>query len=282
MHDLVGATLQARLGDEGQRLDILRGDGRLLLTHRAMTDRRPSIHPIVAPDGQGILTEDAPAHHPWQHGLYTGLNVVNDVGFWKETAQDGTFHSRPIAPPTVQGGTVCWTLETAWRAPDGTVFITERQDWALTDHVTTFELELDWRLHAEVDLTIGQYMAGGLFLRMPYVDECGGTAVNSERQINDAAEAQRARWVAVSMPISGRDGCAGMAIMDHPSNPDYPVTWRVDHQLGISPSRCIAGGWHVAKGDVDRYTYLITVFCGEPDLVALETRWQTFAADTAL
>lgn len=58
-----------------------------LLVQQARPHHRPYIHPILALDGCGVLTEDAPPHHPWQHGLYVGLNDVNGVGFWMDVSQ---------------------------------------------------------------------------------------------------------------------------------------------------------------------------------------------------
>lgn len=269
--------LRTRVIANNQELRVERESGSPLLTHRIAAGRRPAIHPIIAPDGVGVLTEDAPSHHPWQHGLYTGFNLVNGIGYWKESDQDGTFHPALSAEPVVSDNTVHWSLETAWRAPDLTHLISERQDWTLVDHGATFDLEIGWELQAEVDIEIGQYMAGGLFLRMPYTKERGGIATNSEGRSNGDAEKQRARWVAVSMPIAGRVDWAGMAIMDHPTNPAHPVTWRVDNELGISPSRCIAESWTIPAGETDRYRFRIHVFCGGIGAEELDARWHAFA-----
>ena len=40
-----------------------------------------------------------------------------------------------------------------------------------------------------------------------------------------------------SMPVAGRRDWGGFAIIDHPESPVFPVTWRVDNKLGVSPSR---------------------------------------------
>lgn len=269
------------IGADQREVHVGRDDGTRLLTHRLHPDQRPSIHPILAPDGVGVLTEDAPAHHPWQHGLYTGFNLVNGIGFWREEAGDGSFHPTLAGPPSADRDGARWSLETRWAAPDGAPLLTEGQDWRLTDFGAAFELELDWALRAEVDLVIGQFMAGGFFLRMPFAPERGGLAVNSEGQENGAAERRRARWVAVAMPIVGRAGWAGMAILDHPTNPAHPVTWRVDDQLGVSPSRVIAGSWQIAAGAVERYRYRVVVFGGTVDRGAIEARWQAFAGAAA-
>jgi len=273
-------TTAARLraAQSGRRIDLFRGDApEPLLTQHAAPDRRPYLHPLRAPDGRGVLTEDAPAHHPWQHGLYTGLNDVGGVGFWKEGDGDGTFHPRPLAALVIQSHTARWEVETEWRAPHGRHLLTETQAWQFTDEGRACTLDLYWSLRAEVDLTFGEYAYGGLFLRMPYRKETGGAAINSEGRRNADAEAQRARWVAVAMPIDGRDDAAGIAMMDHPANPEHPVPWRVDGQLGVAPSRCIAGAWQLAAGESARYRHRLLLFCGAADPAHIEASWRAFA-----
>ena len=53
------------------------GTDAALLTQNARPDFRPFLHPIVAPDGRGVLTEYSPAHHKHQTGLYWGFTRVN-------------------------------------------------------------------------------------------------------------------------------------------------------------------------------------------------------------
>jgi len=233
------------------------GGGRPILVQNARPDFRPYIHPILAPDGNGILTEDAPEHHPWQHGLYVGLHQVNGINFWEK--EIGQFHPQRMTAPSVEGNAAEWSVTTLWTGTDGTPQLTETQTWTLTDHQSRYVLDLRWTLKAERAIRFGQYAYGGLFLRMPFRGK--GTAVNSEGQENRAAEARRARWVAVSMPIAGRSDEAMIAIPDHAANPCYPNPWRVDGQLGIAPSRCIAGEWRLDKGErcVNRYRIVISV-----------------------
>ena len=269
-----------------EELSIARGaDGPALVVQNARRNQRPFLHPILAPDGLGTLTEDAPPHHPWQHGLYTGLNDVNGVGFWTEglrgSPSDGTFHPHPLSAPTVAGDQAHWQVSTEWRGPDGQPLLNERQAWTLTDAGSTFSLSLDWTLQAIVDLAFGQYAYGGLFLRMPFRTESGGEAVNSAGQRNQEAENQTAEWVALSMPIPDRphsadDGWAGIAIFDHPTNRVHPTPWRVDNQLGISPSPCIAGAWSLAAGAESRQRHGLLVYTGRTRLDAVADHYRRF------
>lgn len=64
-----------------------------ILVQVVENDFRPYIHPIVAPDGKGVLTEFSPGHHKHQTGLYWGLTRVNGRdyfhhpadGYWKKS-----------------------------------------------------------------------------------------------------------------------------------------------------------------------------------------------------
>ncbi|WJH34930.1 PmoA family protein [Paenibacillus sp. CC-CFT747] len=197
-----------------------------MLTQHAHPNRRPYLHPIVAPDGRGVLTEDAPAHHPWQHGLYVGLNQVNNWGFWTEgvtnSPNDGTFHPEGISDIQLADDEAGWVVKTALCEPAGDRLLTERQSWSLRDRNTVYELDLEWTLTAEKAITFGSYSYGGLFLRMPYRQDQGGSFLSSNGLSKEEADGQRARWAAVSMPVEGRGDYAGMAILDHAENEEHP------------------------------------------------------------
>jgi hypothetical protein len=256
-----------------------------ILVQNAETDKRPFIHPIVSPAGTGIVTENAPSHHLWQHGLYIGLNDVNGVGFWKEglheptAATDGTFHPRIVGSPTTDGDRAHWSVVTEYRDPQGEPMLEETQDWSLQDLGGSYLLDLEWTLRALTPLTFGQYEYGGLFLRMPFRKESGGVTVNSEGLEGDATEGQRARWVASRMPIAGSATDVLIAVMDHPSNLSHPVPWRVDNELGIGPSACIAGPWQLEAGEGRTFRHRVAVFGAPVDVPAIEEVWTSFSKE---
>jgi hypothetical protein len=264
------------------------GESDPLVVQHAAPGLRPHLHPLHAPDSRGgTLTEDAPHHHPWQHGLYVGLNDVNGIGFWKEGGTDGTFHPDPLAPPRIEDGTASWHVHTEWRVPGGEAILSETQAWTLTDDPAggTYILDLAWSLSAAADggdVRFGGYPYGGLFLRMPYRSEAAGSiARSSEGRENGAAEQQRARWVAVCLPLPDRDpkdGPCGIAILDHPDNPEHPTPWRVDAQLGVAPSRSIAGPWILSPGETTVSRYRLFAFAGPLDPSRIDAEWQRFAA----
>lgn len=267
---------------EPNRLQIVRAEkaGPILIQHAA-PDNRPYIHPIVAPDGKGCLTENQPWHHLWQHGLYTGLHGVNGVDFWIEglggLAHDGTFHPKPLTAPRADGNTVSWMVETDWRSPSGENILTEYQEWRFEDCGMAYRLDLQWGLKANCDILFEKCAYGGLFLRMPWHPGTGATALDSEGRGQAEGEGKRSRWVAVSMTLPGRETDAGVAVLEHPGNPVYPTPWRIDGQYGISPSRCILGEWRLGKGERSLERYRLFVFCGGIDPATIEKEWTMFS-----
>jgi hypothetical protein len=272
------------------RIEIRRGSsGTPVLTQHAEPGTRPFIHPIHAPDGDGVLTENAPPHHRWQHGLYVGLNDVNGVGFWTEglagNPNDGTFHPEPLKAPEFGADGVRWNVVSHWRSPAGETMLTETQQWRLQHLNDTLVLDLEWALHARINLTFGKYAYGGLFLRMPYRKERGGTALNSDGLGAPEAEGKRARWVAISIPIDSTAGgtrLASMAILDHPKNPEHPVPFRVDGDFGIAPSRCIAGAWKLDRGERVTYQHRVLASGGAIDRQKIEAYFESFSDCTKL
>ena len=271
------APLLTELTSDNRLLIRRAGAPAPLLIQNARADSRPFIHPLAAPDGNGVLTEDSPAHHKWQHGLYVGLNQVNGHDFWK---RDEVFHPKPMAPPKVSGHTVQWVVESLW-TPEAAVtapLLLETQRWTLTDLDDHYWLDLEWTLAANVDVTFGRSDYGGLFLRMPWTPTCKGDVVTSDGAPKDA---MRARWMAVRMDIQSRPDGATVAILDHPQNVGHPSPWRVDGQLGIAPSRCIAGEWKLATGRNVTTRYRVVVRGGRASAGQLESEFRAFSAPPA-
>jgi len=270
---------------ETDRIQILRDDRNCpLLIQHAPAGNRPYIHPVVAPDGKGCLTENQPWHHLWQHGIYTGLHGVNGVDFWTEgisgsgLAHDGKFCPRPLMPPELSGNSASWFVDTEWRTPDAAeALLVERQSWRFEDLGSAYRLDLDWELQALTDIHFAKCDYGGLFIRMPWRPGIGAVALGSEGG-SVAVDGKRGRWLAVAMPLPGRDDHAGIAAFDHPSNNMHPVAWRLDGNFGFSPSRCILGDWSLGGGDTMLERYRLFIFCGTVNKEIIEKEWAVFAS----
>jgi hypothetical protein len=275
--------VELRVETAPDRVSVYRhGSTTPILVQNAAADLRAHIHPIMVPGGSVSVTEDAPDHHPWQHGLYVGFNDVNGAGFWHEklhphvSADDGSFHPRIVGQATASGASAAWAVGSDYRDKDGVALLVETQEWTFTDLGDHYVLDLVLTLHALTDLTFGRYDYGGLFVRMPFRTEIGGLAYNSEGLTNSEAEGQRATWVATQMPIPGLDEEVTVVITDHPDNREHPVPWRVDNELGVVPSVSIAGAWHLSAGDDEVFRHRVVVYPTPVESTVVDATWLDF------
>ncbi|MEQ9217969.1 MAG: DUF6807 family protein [Cyclobacteriaceae bacterium] len=262
--------------DADSTLSVFRkSEEKPILVQNAKSDFRPYIHPIVAPDGKGVLTEYSPSHHKHQTGLYWGFTRVNDRDYFHHP---GDHYWKKVSADILveKGKTVKW--ETVYHLLDsvGSPILKETQFWTMQVSEGEYIMDLEWTGEALVDITIGKYDYGGLFLRMPWEKGINGEMVNAARQKNEAAEGQRAMWVDVSMQVDGRDDLAHIAIFDHTQNSGYPQPWRVDNQLGVGPVRARLGDWEIKKGESEIIKHQIRVYTGELDNVGLTEKWTSY------
>jgi hypothetical protein len=187
-----------------------------LWTYRADHRRRPHVHPLRTPSGV-TLTRDAPADHPWHHGLWFTIKYVNGENFWEEIDAYGVL--RHVDETTVH-----------WIRPDReTVVIVDERTLA---HVPLDDdaYAIDWaiRLTPQVDVlldrteftTWGGYSGLTLRGRGDWTDTrlllADGTT--HERLLGPPGD-----WLDISGTVEGRP--AGVLLLDHPDNPRHPVPW---------------------------------------------------------
>ncbi|HEY9486680.1 MAG TPA: PVC-type heme-binding CxxCH protein, partial [Chryseosolibacter sp.] len=273
--------LRVEKSENAGKIMVFRAGGKEpIVTQHAKPDFRPYVHPIAAPDGDGVLTEYSPGHHKHQTGLYWGFTRVNGRDYFHNPTGD---YWRRVSMDIVQdtGKVVQWRTVYDLLDESGNAILTETQTWSMRETDGRFFLDLEWKGEAKTDVTIGKYDYGGLFLRMPWREGINGEVVNAARQRNEKAEGQPALWVDVGMQVAGRDDLAHIAIFDHPENKGYPQPWRVDSQLGIGPVRARTGDWSIAKGETEIIRHQVVVYTGELNDVALTETWGKFSGQNS-
>jgi hypothetical protein len=277
---LLGALQERKLTvkAEGEdRIGVFRpGESKPIVVLNSKADFRPYVHPILAPDGLGELTEFSPSHHRHQTGLYWGFTNVNGRDYFHHPG-DGYFKRQSARVLAATGPSVRWEIVYHLLAEDGKAVLAERQTWTMRDGGDHYVLDLSWEGRGLTDVTVGRYDYGGLFLRMPWKDGIRGAAVNAEGLANEKAEGRRSAWVDVAMRVEGRKDPGHIVVMDHPSNPGHPQPWRVDGQLGVGPCQARLGDWKIGRDKAVTFRHRFLVYTGEakPDLV--KKSWAEFA-----
>lgn len=246
-----------------------------ILTENAYDDTRPYIHPIVAPDGKGLLTEFRPWHHPHQMGIFWGFKWVNGRDYFMHWQND---YYRKVSATVIQqqGQQIKWQTVYDMLDQKGATVMTETQDWSMEARDGKYIMDLQWKGVAKTTIAVSQYYVGGLFVRMPWHQGDRAEAINSNGQRDKDAEAQRAKWVDLGIQVAGRNDLAHLVIFDSPANTGFPVSWRVDDQFGFGPDR----SWHewkMDKGQTEVLRYRIVAYTGRFNPTAIADAYNAFA-----
>lgn len=238
---------------------------------------RPYFHPLRDASGEQVLTDDRPADHPWQHGVFTGFHRVNGFNYWKEDeGQQRFIRLRNVKDEEDRAG---WTAEVELVDPSGTVVLEEEN--RIVVHAPrsngNYRIEFELVLRAkERDVEFGKFFVGGLSVRMPWDQENPRqTHLNSEGVRGRAAEQKRAAWCTVERPFG--DEIHGFAILDHPGNANHPPAWRVDEQGLINPNVSGLGDWKLAAGEERKFRYEILVYRGAATVEMLNAEFDRFS-----
>lgn len=263
--------------DKAQTISVFRLSGTTpILTQVAKKDFRPYLHPIMAPDGKGVITEYSPGHHKHQTGIYWGYTRVNGRDYFHHPEGD---YWRKVSAKIIKakGAEVKWQTVYDLLDEKGNAVLRETQTWTMQEKDGKYVLNVEWEGDAQTDVTISKYDYGGLFVRMLWREGIDGEVVNAARQKNEKAEGQRSMWVDAGMTIEGRKDRVHVAVFDHPENKGFPQCWRVDGQLGIGPARARTGDWLIKKGEVEVIKHQLIVYTGQLNDVSLTNMWTEFS-----
>ena len=262
-----------------------------LLTYVMDPAFRPYLHPVRDLSGQIVLTDDRPGDHPWQHGIFTGFHRVNGFNYWKE--DEGRQRFVRLLDASQHGDRVAWRSLTELVDPNGTVVLEEEQ--AVTVHApasqatpldansgitAAYSIDFDFLLRAKAqDVVFGKFSVGGLAARMPW-DQTNPrhTHLNSTGLQGREAEQKRAKWCNVERPFG--EATFGIAIFDHPKNPNHPSGWRVDEQGLINPVVSMLGDWSIPSGGERQFRHRILIYQGHATQNWLDRELERYAAQS--
>lgn len=246
-----------------------------LASYVMLTNSRPYLHPVRDASGKVVLTEDRPIDHVWQHGIFTGFHRVNGFNYWKE--DEGKQRFVRLLELKEAANHVSWRALVELVAPDGHVVLEEED--AITIHAPEsadeYVIDFELLLRAKKDVRFGKFFVGGLSVRMPWdKDNPRQTHLNSNGFRDRQCEQQRASWCNVERPF-GRE-VFGIAIFDHPGNPNHPSGWRADEQGLINPNVSALGDWTLSARQSQRFRYQLLVYRGSATREQLAKRFELF------
>jgi putative heme-binding domain-containing protein len=250
-----------------------KGDWIELATYVMETNSRPYLHPLRDASGQVVLTEDRPADHPWQHGIFTGFHRVNGFNYWKE--DEGKQRFVRLLDLKEASDRVAWRALVELVAPNGNVVLEEEDTITIhaPESADAYEIDFELLLRAkEQDVNFGKFFVGGLSVRMPW-DQANPrqTHLNANGLRGRECEQQRAAWCNVERPFGNET--FGIVVFDHPANPNHPCGWRADEQGLINPNVSGLGDWLIPAKQERVFQYRLVVYRGSATREQLAARF---------
>lgn len=201
---------------------------------------KPYLYPLRASNGLSLLA-DAPTDHRHHHGFWVGHGRVDDMDCWLERHNSGQILHRGF--DSLAGGEEAGSFKETceWTAPSGKVLLTDTRVFTFYDmpqEGRAFDFDLSLRAPAQATVTLHPTNEAGL----PHIRvaeglsvKTGGTLTNTEGKKNERETyKQRSPWLDCSGKL-GRLEC-GIAVFDHPNNPDFPTPWFTRDYGPFSPN----------------------------------------------
>lgn len=251
------------------------------------------IHPLWAPDGQ-VITNIHPEGHwhhvgiwnPWTHTSFKG----KETDFWNLQKKEGTVRFKGLISRT-NGPVLCGfeALQDHIAFSENKETVALNETWEVkafnsgTDNTRTiWDFFTSQSCADTAGITLLQYRYGGGFgLRtMAAWTAANSQVLTSEGKTRKDADSTRARWI----KITGRTnkGQAGILIMNHPYDFDYPQPVRVwpensergEIMMNFSPTKMRS--MEMTYGKTYRMYYRVMVFNNDLTAQEAEEAWGAF------
>jgi len=267
---------------------------------------RPFLFPLLGP-GDAQMTRNWPIKpgvegeehdHPHHKSFWYAHGDVNGQDFWSESDKAGRTVQEKFLK--IESGRKKGVIKTANKlvAKDGTVVCTDERTITIydrkNDRILDFEITIK-ASHGEV--TMGDTKEGTMALRLNESlrlvkgDKSKGTGhiVNSEGVRDGDTWGKRAKWVDYYGPLNGQT--VGVAIFDHPKNPQHPTWWHVrDYGLFAANPFGVhdferkakgAGNVVIPAGKTLTYRYRFYIHSGDEKESGVAERFAEYAAGHA-
>ncbi len=230
-----GLSAQVRYSPADHSVTI---DGKPFATFNYGADaNKPFLAPIRSASGKiitrGFPMENIPGEsrdHLHHRGLWFSYDDVNGVKFWEN---DPSYNKPNIGRIVVRdtkwqdagrAGTLKATME--WRDPKGTVLLVESRDMVFYGDTNRRMIDFVIALEAAQDVTFGDTKEGAFAIRLidAFTEKRGLKLVDADGRSKMAnVWGKRSNWVDYSADVEGEK--IGVAIFDHPENPQHPTHW---------------------------------------------------------
>ena len=206
---------------------------------------KPYLYPVLASDGTQLnrdfpLKKDTAGEetdHPHHRSLWFTHGAVNGIDFWSDGKGKGlTVHDKLIE--TTSGAVGVLKAGNRWIGPDEKVACTDETTirFRAVPDGRVLDYEVTIKAPADKPVVFGDTKEGAMAMRLAqwmtiahkYQKKDSGTSghiVNDSGIRDGATWGKRSEWVDYFSAHNGKT--YGVAMFDHPKNPQHPTWWHV-------------------------------------------------------
>ncbi len=278
----------------GDKASFQRDGVELLRYHFGDRQERPFWFPLIHPKSGRSLTRIGHPHDPEGHSHHNSVWVshhkVNGIDFWSDHKRDTNgriVHQKVLQYADSDQLCAMKSLNHWIRRSDDAVLLAETRE----THVVPYGAAKDYivliTLHFSAPKTPVTFEAnpfGVIGVRMAKtigVHDGGGRILNSEGGRDEKPIFRKpARWVDYSGRIApGMQG--GIALMDHPSNPNHPAPFHVRNDGWMGACLTLEKPITISPDMPLRLHYGLWVHDGTPTKAEIDAVWATFSKPLA-
>lgn len=278
------AQTQIKAVPNGSKIDVTIGNRFFTSYITSIEEKYPFFFPVNGPVTGGSVTSMRNGEYPHHSSLFFGCDRVNGGNYWQEGLERGQIISKG-AKIVEQGARVVITDECVWQRPGAESPIRDTRKIIITaPSKVLWQIDFEVTVETLMDVEILKTNHSLFSARTAYDISVknGGVMINAEGERGEKATfGKPSAW----MDFYGKraDTVEGIAILQHPSNMDYPAPWFTRDYGFISPTLLY---WppnevdvRLSKGEKITLRYRVLVHAGDHLTADIAGQFEQYKAE---
>ncbi len=268
----------------GKRIDVTVNNRFFTSYLFADNEKYPFFFPVNGPKSGSSLTSMRNGEYPHHSSLFFGCDRVNGGNYWQEGLERGRIVSAGASISEQDSLHVVITDECSWERPDTPSPVRDKRKIVITaPSPGLIQIDFEIKLTMLQDVTIEKTNHSLFSVRMdPDLSvKYGGFMVNASGDNGEKGTfGKSSPW----MDYYGKRGefTEGIAILQHPANPDYPAPWFTRDYGFFSPTSLYwpydGNATYIGKGEIITMRYRVLVHEGDTQTAGIAREFEKFRA----
>jgi hypothetical protein len=268
----------------GNRIDVVVGNFFFTSYICNQDEKYPFFFPLNSPLSGSSVTSMRNGEYPHHSSLFFGCDRVNGGNYWQEDLSRGQIVSQGARIIESKGEKVVIEDDCIWQRPDAPAPVKDHRVITISapsNKMTTLDFDISLEMLLDVTVEKTNHSLFSIRLDPDLSVRQGGTMLNADGK---SGEKETFGCPSPWIDCFGKrlTGVEGVALMQHPSNIDFPSPWFTRDYGFISPTPMYwpqnNNSTHLRKGDVIRLRYRVAVHAFDTKQADIEKEYQIFSS----